>query len=313
MTQPKALRISSVTRLTSLAALAVATAAHAGSPVDKAIVSPSPTVPTFEYSLMSDYVGKGSFEGRGGAEGDALGTGFESAYRLPLGNSWPAQESGGWYFRMGATYKRFDFGQSGDLPLPAHLQSVGARLAIEYFVNDKPAIVLEVVPSMNFEDEIDAGAFQVSGLAYASIPVTSSFIATVGVLGSSNGRNPILPAIGFIWTPAPQWTVFAIMPRPRIIYSATPDLDLWAGGELVGGVFRTDGGNGRGASLQNAIITYQDRRAGAGLTYRGWKPVAVELGAGYSFNRKFDYYRAEKGYLIDEGAPYVQLKVSAAF
>ncbi len=307
-------KYSSVPALVALSGLALSTAVQAGAPSAKTLVTPpTPTVPTFETWVSSDYVGEGSFDRYSGAEGDALSTTFETAYRRPLGNGWPANESGGWFLKVGTSYRRFDFGQTGDLPLPAHLQSIGARFALEYFVKDKPAIVLEVVPGLNFEDEIDAGAFQVSGLAYASYPVTESFIVTAGVLGSSNARRPILPVAGFIWTPAPQWTVFALLPRPRIIYSATPDLDLWAGGELIGGVFRTDGGNERGDELQNAIITYQDRRAGAGLTWRGWKPVAVELGAGYSFSRKFDYYRAEKGYAIDEGAPFVQLKITAAF
>ncbi len=170
-----------------------------------------------------------------------------------------------------------------------------------------------MVPSANFEDEIDSDSIQVSGFAYASFPLTRSFIAVLGAIGSSNTRNPILPAVGFVWTINPKWTVFAIPPRPRIVYSPTPELDFWAGGEIVGGIFRTDANTGRGGDLQNAILTYKDYRAGAGVTWRGWQPAIIELGAGYSFYRKFDYYRAEKGYLIDESAPYVQAKVGFAF
>ena len=300
-------------RLTAFAALALATAAYGGAPQTEMLVTPAPQPSHGEFSLVSNYVGSGSFDGSTEADGDTFGTAFEAFYRIRLGNAWPAQPDSGWFLRFGATSKRFDFGQTGDLPLPAHLQSIGARLALEYFVKDKPGIFLEVVPSLNFEDEIGADSFQVSGLAYVSYPITPSFIAVVGLIGSSNARNPILPAVGFVWTINPEWTVLAIPPRPRIIYSLTPTLDLWAGGEIVGGTFRVDGDTGRGENLQNAIITYKDLRAGAGVTFRGWKPAIVELGAGYSFNRKFDYYRAEKGYAIAEGAPYVQLKVGLAF
>ncbi len=303
----------SVVPLAAFFAVALAASAQAGAPLTKPLVSLASQPPTTEFSLVSDYVGNGNFDGYADAEGDAIGTAFEASYRIRLGNAWPALEDSGWYFRFGAAYKRFDFGQTGNLPLPAHLQSVGARFALEYYVKDKPGIFLEIVPSLNFEDEIGSDSLQVSGRAYASYPITPSFIAVVGAIGSSNARHPILPAVGFIWTINPEWTVFAIPPRPRIIYSPTPALDIWAGGEIFGGVFRVDGNTGRGPDLQNAIITYRDIRAGAGVTYRGWQPAIVELGAGYSFNRKFDYYRAEKGYAIDEGAPYVQFKVGIAF
>ena len=299
--------------LTVLAVLALATAADGGAPPTEMLVAPAPQPAQAGFSLLSDYVGRGSFVGAPEADGDAFGTAFEAFYRIRLGNAWPALPDSGWFLRLGATSERFDFGQTGNLPLPNHLQSIGARLALEYFVKDKPGIFLEVVPSLNFENEIGADSFQVSGLAYVSYPITPSFIAVLGLVGSSNARNPILPAVGFVWTINPEWTAFAIPPRPRIIYSPTPTLQFWAGGEILSGTFRVDGDTGRGENLQNAIVTYRDLRAGAGVTYRGWKPALVELGAGYSFNRKFDYYRAEKGYAIDGGAPFVQLTVGLAF
>ncbi len=276
------------------------------------VVAPAPQPPLIEFTLRSDYVGNANFQ-NSDSEGDTLTTGFDAARRFRLGNAWPAKEDSGWFFRLGTTYRRFDFGQTGDLPLPAHLQTFGVRFALEYFVKDKPGILFEVFPSLNFEDEINSNSLQVFAQAYVSYPITPSFIAVLGAFGASNARRPILPAVGFIWTINPQWKFFAIPPRPRLIYSATPDLDFWAGGEIVGGIFRVDGDTGRSEKLENAMVIYRDLRAGAGVTYRGWKPGTVELGAGYSFNREFDYFRAGKSYSIDGGAPYVQVRVGLAF
>ena len=37
--------------------------------------------------------------------------------------------------------------------------------------------------------------------------------------------------------------------------------------------------------------------------------VQIELGAGYAFNRKFDFHRAEEGFETDEGAPFAKLEM----
>ena len=82
--------LSFLTRAAFLAA-ALTASAQAGVPLAKTLVSPAPQPPTTEFSLASDYVGSGNFDGSADAEGDALGTGFEASYRIRLGNAWPGR------------------------------------------------------------------------------------------------------------------------------------------------------------------------------------------------------------------------------
>ncbi len=104
----------------------------------------------------------------------------------------------------------------------------------------------------------------------------------------------------------------AIPPDPRIIYSASDKLHLWFGGELTGGSYRTDQRNAHPSKVSGAVVTYADWRVGAGVTWAS-DNVTVEVGGGYSFQREFDFHRAEKTYETDEGAPFARIEIQAAF
>lgn len=121
---------------------------------------------------------------------------------------------------------------------------------------------------------------------------------------------PVLPIGGFIWRINNACDLEACLPNPRIFFKASDDLQLFAGGELVGGAYRTDGGSD--PRLNESVVSYYEVRAGAGLIYTGWKGLAAGLDCGWAFERKFDFHRVP-AIAATQGAPYARVVFSAAF
>ena len=121
---------------------------------------------------------------------------------------------------------------------------------------------------------------------------------------------PVMPIGGFVWQIDGAWTLEACFPNPRIIWKASNELEIWAGGELSGGAFRRN--ESTDPRLNATTLTYSEVRAGAGFNYAGWKWVTVGFGAGWVFDRKFDLHRVHETYST-QGAPYVQILVTLPY
>jgi hypothetical protein len=264
------------------------------------------------FRVTSSYVFDSDFIRGHDAHGDAWSKDFELGYRMPISLPWPSRENGGWYLRLGARYQRYDFDNEGGLPIPNTLQSAAGVVALEYLVDGRRAILLSAEPGVYFEHEITSGAFDVPVKIALPIELNDSFAFVVGASYAALRSYPILPIVGFNWRINDQWTIRAIPPDPRIIYAPSDKLNFWVGGELAGGSFRTDSREVHPSSLNGAVLTYSDWRVGAGITCRH-DFLTLEVSGGYSFDRKFDYYRVEKGFETDGGAPYAAIEVQAAF
>jgi Domain of unknown function (DUF6268) len=303
--------------LSTLASVALfGASALAGSPAlslsdsKKTVIEPAVQPPTLLFRAESSYVFESDFK-RGDAKGDAFHNDISLGYRIPLDLHWLDRAGGAWHLRLGGRYNRFEFDNSGHLPLPNTLQSVSGTIALEYIERGRVGIMLETRPGFYFEHDIDGSTFDAPTTLGFAIPIHNTLYGIVGVDASMLRDYPVLPALGFLWTPTPQWTIYACAPEPRITFQANEKLALWAGGQLTGGAFRVDSNSNR-PSLNRAVVTYSEYRAGLGLTWSS-KNCGLELGGGYAFQRKFDFNRAENGYETDQGAPYLRAEVHCAF
>jgi hypothetical protein len=116
-----------------------------------------------------------------------------------------------------------------------------------------------------------------------------------------------------VWKPSDQWHFFLVPPEPRVTYYPTKNIGIYAGGQLVGGSFRTD----RDptifpAKLSNAQVDYAEYRAGVGVDIRCNDRVSVNVGGGYAFQRSFNFERADEEFEADP-APYVRIGLKADF
>ena len=108
-----------------------------------------------------------------------------------------------------------------------------------------------------------------------------------------------------------------VVPEPRAIYSVNKQLEIWAGGELAGGSFRTDhhpefNNIPHVAKLSGTQVDYSDYRAGVGMTYAITNQIGLDLGGGYSIRRSFSFHRAGEYYRTDP-APFVRFEFKARF
>jgi hypothetical protein len=106
-------------------------------------------------------------------------------------------------------------------------------------------------------------------------------------------QHPVLPAAGVRWKFAPEWELEVGFPRTGVTWRADPRLALRAGLSVVGGNYRITESLGVPAPgiarLANTYLDLTEVRAGAGLNYTFTGGLALDLGAGVTTLRRFEY------------------------
>jgi hypothetical protein len=252
------------------------------------------------YTFQSDF--KESKLGRG----DSLYDDFSYDHRFLI--------TGKWYFRAGVEYERYDFGGS-DNGLPDHLQAAYGHLALEYVVKDHAGAGIELEPGAYFQNRITGDAFDIPWRIFVSFPLKKDKIFAVVALGGGIYQDPIVaPGGGIIWLISDKLRLQGVFPRPALVYQPNDDWDFRLTGELSVTSFRTDDvlTTERKLQLHNAIVQYQEDRAGAQVAYSGFKPFKIIAGAGITIRRDFDFFRANQAKKTDP-APYVRIAMEAKF
>jgi hypothetical protein len=257
--------------------------------------------------IESSYV-FGSDLHRGGSFGDqdAIQNSFSYAHRILL--------NGHLYLHLGIDYNRFDFSATG-APVPHHLQSVAGVIGIDFMHDNDVGAFIQVKPGFYTENDFGSASFDAPitlGRIFVLQPDHLYLFAGVNA-SFLRGKLPVLPLAGLIWMPNDNWKVLGILPEPRVIYSPNDKVDFWAGGELIGGSFRTDRNSAiLPAKLNGAEVDYAEYRVGGGFIYSPCNNVSIDLGGGYSIRREFDFHRADIRYKVD-GAPYLRVEFKAKF
>ena len=252
------------------------------------------------YTFQSDF--KESKLGRG----DSLYDDFSYDHRFLI--------TGKWYFRAGVEYERYDFGGS-DNGLPDHLQAAYGHLALEYVVKDHAGAGIELEPGAYFQNRITGDAFDIPWRIFVSFPLKKDKIFAVVALGGGIYQDPIVaPGGGIIWLISDKLRLQGVFPRPALVYQPNDDWDFRLTGELSVTSFRTDDvlTTERKLQLHNAIVQYQEDRAGAQVAYSGFRPFKIIAGAGVTIRRDFDFFRANQAKKTDP-APYVRIALEAKF
>jgi len=292
-------------------ALFVISSAKAGTGEDSKAVAQTQTsseaVPLDLFKLETGYVFESDLN-----HGGSFGKQDEIQLELEYGRR--MQLTGNYYLHLGVSYERYDFG-STNAPVPNHLQSIAGVVGVDYMHGDDVGAFLQVRPGFYFQNDIGISSFDVP-ITVGRIFVVreDKFYILVGAYASFlRGDFPVLPLVGVIWIPSRQLRLMALLPEPKLIYSPNKRLDLWVGGELVGGSYRTDRNDGiQPKKLNGTQVDFSDYRAGVGVTYAVSNRISVDVGAGYSIERQFDFARAGETFRTDP-SPYVRLQLKATF
>jgi len=252
------------------------------------------------YTLKSDF----KTDSRMG-DGDSLYNDFAYDHRFLI--------TGKWYFRLGFEYERFDFGGS-DNGLPRHLQATYGHLAFEYVVKDHAGAGIELDPGFYFQDHI-RGSFDIPWKIFVSFPLKKDKIFGVVGLGGGLNQDPIVaPGGGLIWLINDKLRLEGVFPKPALVYDLNDDWQIRIAGNLYYESFRTDDVFTPLHKLRehNAVVQYNEDRAGFQVSYSGIKHFKITAAAGCTFKRDFDFFRVGVSERTDP-APYFQLSADARF
>ncbi len=294
----------------AIAAFPAGSAFSEGGPEIVTQSKPVETVPTDIFTTESAYVFESDLN-HGGSFGkqDELQNQFEYGHRFLL--------TGDWYLHLGLAYSRFDFGNTS-APVPDHLQSGAVVIGFDYMHGTDTGAFLQFRPGFYTEDHIGLASFDCPiAIGRFWVLQQDKLYVLTGIYSSFlHGGFPVLPLAGVVWKPNDSFRVMGVLPQPRAIYTINKQLEVWVGGELTGGAFRTDHHDDyvgpHVAKLSGTQVDYYDYRAGAGLIFSPTRQVDIDLNGGYAIQRSFNYHRAGEYYRTDP-APYVEIALKAHF
>jgi hypothetical protein len=258
------------------------------------------------FSYETTYTFRSDFKESKLGSGDSLYDDFSYDHRFLI--------TGKWYFRTGVEYERFDFGNSEN-GLPNHLQAIYGHLVLEYVVKDHAGAGIELDPGVYFQNRISGDAFDIPWKIFVSFPLKKDKIFGVIGLGGGLYQDPIVaPGGGIIWLFSDQLRLEGVFPKPALVYQPNDDWQFRLLGELYFESYRTDDviTTEKKLQLHNAVVQYSEDRAGIQAKYSGFKPFAIIVGAGVTFERNFDFFRANQSKKTDP-APYIRIAAEAKF
>ena len=284
----------------------------------KSVGGTSPSAPStsplsYELDAESSFFGKGTANEGSKNVGDI--TEITSSAKFVLS----AQIKDTALLRLGVGWLGYFFNPEPKAPIPDSLQAENLEVGADIQVS--PAILARIaaLPGIysNARD-VTSRAFNVPFEVAASYFVSADLILLGGVYVDVNAGTPVFPVIGVHWKVSDKWVIEGMPPRPQIQYTLSDSVTLFAGADLREETFVVDNkfGTLRGSpQLNNAILEYNEIRAGAGLTWKVSKNVTLDVEGGCTPYRRFEYPHVGDGVKVksEDLVPYLRVGLSALF
>ena len=295
-------------------AFAVQVETYSTSSKSVALMESAESAFSFEFDVEGTYVGDGDIER--GERGDMVIRDFDEAQARVRFLLLPMTKIG--ILRLGVQTERYAFSYGSNAAIPDDLHSTNLILGLDTKFSDSFLIRFEMQPGFYGVDWDDYGrdTFNVPFILGGTYIFNSGFQVVFGVGVDAWRRNVVLPGGGVRWKFAPQWTLNAVLPTPRLEYEPNSNLVLFAGADIRSTSYRVEKNFGtlRGNSaLNHASITYDELRLGGGLDWKLSTAIKLSVEGGYIPYRNFDFHRTQVRYHQDGGAPYVRFGFHAAY
>jgi hypothetical protein len=299
--------------LTATKAFAVKVETYSSSSKNVALVESESSF-SYEFDVEGAYFGDGDVQR--GEKGNLRITDFDGSQARVRFILTPLTKIG--ILRLGVAMEHYAFGFGGNAAIPDDLHSTALIIGLDTQLSDSFLIRLEAQPGFYGTDFDDFGqdTFNVPVVIGGTYIFNSGFQVVFGLGIDALRQYPVLPGGGIRWKFAPQWTLNAVVPTPRLEFEATSNFTLYAGFDLRLNSYRVDKqfGTLRGdPSLNHAAITYNEMRAGAGFDWKLSSAIKFSVEAGFIPFREFDFHRTEVRYHQDGSVPYGMLALHAAF
>jgi hypothetical protein len=175
---------------------------------------------------------------------------------------------------------------------PPRLYNVGVDLMWRKQFNDRWGSMVAVRPGVASDFQTSQDAFRITGRALATwqwVPERLSLL--FGVVYLDRNDLPVLPGVGLIWTPSPDWRLDLIFPRPKLARRLAfwpQQFEDWVylGGSLGGRTWAVERASG-----DTDQLTLRDYRL-----FLGWERIVdggsgLFVEAGWVLGRKLEYER----------------------
>lgn len=268
----------------------------------------------FEFDVEGTYVGDGDVER--GERGDMVIRDFHETQGLIRFIFTPMTKIG--VLRLGLQTERYSFSFGDMAPIPDDLHSTAMIIGLDTQLSDSILVRVEAQPGFYGTDFDDFGqdTFNVPFVIGGTYIYSSNLQFVFGIGFDALRQTPALPGGGVRWKFAPQWTLDAVVPTPRIEYEPNSNLLLFAGADVRLSSYRVEENYGtlRGnTALNHAAVSYEELRLGGGLEWKLTTAIKLAFEGGYIPFRNFDFHRTQVRYHQDGGAPYFRLGFHAAF
>jgi hypothetical protein len=212
-----------------------------------------------------------------------------------------------YYFQFGVDSERFEFSRSNVI-YPSSITSIAGELSISYWTGDDYYQLLKFEPGVYYtRDNITANSFDVPIRAVAGFKVRDNLHLVLGLDVDPFEQEWAIPICGFNWKINEQFNLRAVFPQPRFSYMPNKQLEFFLAADLVGGGYRN--GPTDDHRTNNALLNYSEYRAASGVNYNPQKGLSFEMTAGWSIQRRLDYFRAGPDDRA-KSAPYIKLDIS---
>ncbi len=265
-----------------------------------------------EFTLEQAYLGGGEV-----ARGHRSVNDLDEYYSNLLFVYTPRIEAG--ILRLGGQWERYSFGYPhGGEQLPNTLQAVNGIIGFDTKFSDSILVRIEAQPGLygTAFGHLDGDAFNVPFIIGGTYIYSPDLQLVLGVGVNVQSRYPVLPGGGIRWKIAPDWVLNAVLPTPRLEYQFRRSLTFFAGAEIKANTFRTDDhfGDSHGdPALNNAWLSYEEIRTGAGAEWKLNASLTLTVEGGYAPYRQFDFHRTDVRYHNETGAAYGALTLRGEF
>jgi hypothetical protein len=268
----------------------------------------------FEFEAEGTYVGSGDVQR--GERGNLTINDFDEAQGRVRFVLTPMTKIG--ILRLGVQTERYSFSFGGTAAIPDNLHSTNLIIGLDTELSDSILIRVEADPGFYGTDFDDFGqdTFNVPVIIGGTYIVSSNFQIVFGIGFDALRKYPVLPGGGIRWKFAPQWTLNAVAPTPRLEYEPNSNMLFYAGADIRATSYRVEKNFGtlRGnLALNHAAITYEEVRVGGGLDWKLTSAMKLSVEGGVIPFRNFDFHRTDVRYHQDGIAPYAMVALHAAF
>jgi hypothetical protein len=173
-------------------------------------------------------------------------------------------------------------GPGGGIDLPEQLYKIAFDLQLDIPINEFMGVSLGITPGL-WSDliVIDGADFRLPARALLTYRASDSLFLAGGVVYTDNYRRNVLPGIGVIWDPTPQWHLELLFPRSRLLYRWNEDLGVYFVFERGGTTYNIR------ALGSDEDFEYRDWRTMLGLEYDGFSRASLFVEVGAAFDRLF--------------------------